>query len=126
MCNVGRRLFCESNVCPNFILEGLYNSIKMMQNLPLPPPQRSPNIGQTLSRSKGAGVPDVTVSESAVDRTVEVGVRERLLSIPNWRGFNNPWMPIDEADVEYSYINLKQNPERYTGYKVHHVPCIML
>lgn len=62
----------------------------------------------------------MAVSESAVDRTVEVGVRERLLSIPNWRGFNNPWMPIDEADVEYSYINLKQNPERYTGYKVHH------
>ena len=68
----------------------------------------------------------MAVSESAVDRTVEVGVRERLLSIPNWRGFNNPWMPIDEADVEYSYINLKQNPERYTGYKVHPVPCIML
>lgn len=97
-----------------------------MQNLPLPPPQQSPNVSQTLSRSKGAGVPDVAVSESAVDRTVEVGVRERLLSIPNWRGFNNPWMPIDEADVEYSYINLKQNPERYTGYKVHPVPCIML
>lgn len=45
-------------------------------------------------------------------------VRERLLSIPDWRGFNNPWMPNDEEAVEYSYINLKKNPERYTGYKV--------
>lgn len=66
----------------------------------------------------GAGTPDVVAAESAVDRTVESGLRERLLSIPDWRGFNNPWMPADEEAVEYSYINLKKNPERYTGYKV--------
>ena len=65
-----------------------------------------------------AGAPDVAVAESAVDRTVEAKMRAALLSIPGWRGFNNPWMPDDEEDVEYSYINLQQNPERYTGYKV--------
>lgn len=63
------------------------------------------------------GAPGVTVSESAVNREVDSNVRERLLSIRDWRGFNNPWMPNDEEAVEYSYINLKENPERYTGYK---------
>ena len=27
-------------------------------------------------------------------------------------------MPVDEEDVEYSYVNLQENAERYTGYKV--------
>ena len=65
-----------------------------------------------------AGTPDVVVAESAVDRTVDAGVRARLHSVADWRGLNNPWMPNDEEDVQYSYINLRQNPERYTGYQV--------
>lgn len=32
-------------------------------------------------------------------------------------------MPLDEEDVDFSYINLQQNPERYTGYKVRALPC---
>lgn len=45
-------------------------------------------------------------------------MRKQLQGIPGWRGMNNPWMPEDDADVEFSYINLLENPERYTGYKV--------
>ena len=75
-------------------------------------------LAEPESRMGFAGTPDVVAAESAVDRTVESGLRERLLSIPDWRGFNNPWMPNDEEAVEYSYINLQKNPERYTGYKV--------
>lgn len=51
-------------------------------------------------------------------RRVDEGTRSRLLNIRGWRGFNNPWMLVDEEDVDFSYINLQQNPERYTGYKV--------
>ena len=47
-------------------------------------------------------------------------MQQRLLSIWGWRGFNNPWMPEADKDVDYSYINLLENPERYTGYKVGH------
>lgn len=54
---------------------------------------------------------------------VDEGTRSRLLNIHGWRGFNNPWMPLDEEDVDFSYINLQQNPERYTGYKVRALPC---
>ena len=53
-----------------------------------------------------------------MDRRVDEEVRARLVSIRGWRGLNNPWMHEDESDVEYSYINLVANPERYTGYKV--------
>ena len=56
--------------------------------------------------------------ESAVRRTVGAGTQERLLNIPSWRGFHNPWMAEDDQDIEFSYINLVDNPERYTGYKV--------
>ena len=45
-------------------------------------------------------------------------MKEQLLNIPGWRGFNNPWMAEDDQDVDFSYINLVDNPERYTGYKV--------
>ena len=38
-------------------------------------------------------------------------------NIAGWRGFNNPWMPEDDGDLEFAYINLLKNPERYTGYK---------
>lgn len=47
-------------------------------------------------------------------------MQQQLLSIRGWRGFNNPWMPEADKDVDYSYINLLDNPERYTGYKVGH------
>lgn len=56
--------------------------------------------------------------ESAVRRTVDVNMQAQLLNIPGWRGFNNPWMAEDDQDVDFSYINLVDNPERYTGYKV--------
>lgn len=56
--------------------------------------------------------------ESAVRRTIGANMQEQLLNIPGWRGFNNPWMAEDDQDVDFSYINLVDNPERYTGYKV--------
>ncbi len=52
-----------------------------------------------------------------MDRSVDADTRARLASIAGWRGFNNPWMPEDDGDLEFSYINLLKNPERYTGYK---------
>ena len=56
--------------------------------------------------------------EFAVDRTMDAAVKQRLVSLPGWRGFDNPWMPEDDTEVDYSYINLAVNPERFTGYKV--------
>lgn len=56
--------------------------------------------------------------ESAVQRTVSADMHQQLLNIPGWRGFNNPWMAEDDQDVDFSYINLVDNPERFTGYKV--------
>lgn len=35
-----------------------------------------------------------------------------------WRGLDNPWMEGGEENETYTYINLLNNPERYTGYKV--------
>ena len=55
-------------------------------------------------------------------RTVCANMKEQLLNIPVWRGFNNPWMAEDDQDVDFSYINLVDNPERYTGYKVLALP----
>ncbi len=67
-------------------------------------------------------VPVGTEAESAVDRTINDSMKTRLLSVRGWSGFHNPWMPQsgDDANVEYSYINLLRNPERYTGYKGEH------
>lgn len=59
-----------------------------------------------------------------MDRSVDASTKEHLVNIRGWRGFNNPWMLEDETDVEFSYINLLMNPERYTGYKVG--PCLSL
>ena len=53
-----------------------------------------------------------------MDRGVEEGVQAQLQSIPAWRGFNNPWLPDEDAGQDFSYINLLANPERYTGYEV--------
>ncbi len=61
-------------------------------------------------------------------RTVGAGMQEQLLNVPSWRGFNNPWMAEDEHDIEFSYINLMDNAERYTGYKVQHscLHCLLM
>lgn len=58
-----------------------------------------------------------------MDRRVDEEVRARLVSIRGWRGLNNPWMHEDEADADFSYINLVANPERYTGYKARARPA---
>lgn len=46
-------------------------------------------------------------------------MKAKLLSVRDWKGYKNPWMP-DDNGVEYSYINLLRNVERYTGYKGEH------
>ena len=56
--------------------------------------------------------------ESAVDRTLSSAAEAQLLAAQGWRGLDNPWLPEADADVDFSYINLLVNPERYTGYTV--------
>ena len=34
--------------------------------------------------------------ESVVRRTIGANMKEQLLNIPSWRGFNNPWMAEDD------------------------------
>lgn len=48
---------------------------------------------------------------------VDEGVRGNLNTIPGWAGLNNPWVPHDAADahLEYIYVDLQRNPEKYTG-----------
>lgn len=58
--------------------------------------------------------------ESNVDRTLAPHVKASLLSVRDWRGYRNPWMPEGDEKVEFSYINLLRNSERYTGYKGEH------
>lgn len=58
-----------------------------------------------------------SASDAAIVTRVDDQTEERLLSIRGWRGFNNPWVALDANAVDYSYINLQQNVERYTGYK---------
>ncbi|CAD7695908.1 unnamed protein product [Ostreobium quekettii] len=62
----------------------------------------------------------VIQNEFQVDKTVDPNVKELLVNLPGWRGFNNPWMAEDEKETEYFYINLLANPERFTGYKGEH------
>lgn len=57
-------------------------------------------------------------AESAVKRESNPATNQQLGQISNWRGFNNPWLPDDDQAVDFSYVNLVENPERYTGYKV--------
>eukprot|EP01026_Neomeris_dumetosa_P062957 TRINITY_DN5970_c0_g2_i1.p1 TRINITY_DN5970_c0_g2~~TRINITY_DN5970_c0_g2_i1.p1 ORF type:complete len:492 (+),score=46.91 TRINITY_DN5970_c0_g2_i1:55-1476(+) len=59
-------------------------------------------------------------AEQAVNRTVASNLRSKLVTLKGWRGFNNPWMWEEENEEEYLYINLLDNPERYTGYKGEH------
>lgn len=63
---------------------------------------------------------DTVQSESHVDRTLQPHVKARLLSVRDWKGYRNPWMPESDEGVDYSYINLLRNDERYTGYKGEH------
>lgn len=53
-----------------------------------------------------------------VNKEVEPSFQAALLNLKGWRGFNNPWMAEGEDNEEYEYINLLENPERYTGYQV--------
>jgi len=56
--------------------------------------------------------------DAGVDRSVEARVESALAQIPSWPGLNNPWVPSDaNDDVEYIYVDLQRNPEKYTGYK---------
>lgn len=57
--------------------------------------------------------------ESDIDRTIQPSIKAKLTSVRDWKGYKNPWMP-DDTGVEYSYINLMRNAERYTGYKGEH------
>ena len=62
-------------------------------------------------------------SKAEEDATVNVSLSEstsrQLLSLPGWKGMDNPWLPDTQHDNEqYSYVNLLLNPERYTGYRV--------
>ena len=57
--------------------------------------------------------------ESDLDRTIQPSIRAKLMSVRDWKGYKNPWMP-DDNGVEYTYINLRRNLERYTGYKGEH------
>ena len=54
-----------------------------------------------------------------VDRSVDPTIRKQLQGIAGWRGMNNPWMPDEDDEAhDFAYINLLENEERYTGYKV--------
>ena len=56
-----------------------------------------------------------------MDVSLSPSTSQQLLSLPGWRGMDNPWLPSsaqDDDHLAYSYVNLLLNPERYTGYKV--------
>jgi hypothetical protein len=56
--------------------------------------------------------------ESTVNRYLSGNTEEELTKLVGWAGLDNPWLPETDSNVEYSYINLQVNPERYTGYSV--------
>jgi len=58
---------------------------------------------------------DKANEESAVNRTISDSTEAQLTALSSWRGLDNPWLPDAEGDVDYLYINLLVNPERYTG-----------
>lgn len=62
---------------------------------------------------------DTVQRESDVDRSLQPGMKSKLISVRDWKGYKNPWMHNDDS-VDYSYINLMANPEKYTGYKGEH------
>lgn len=53
-----------------------------------------------------------------MDKGVGQAMQHQLQQVPAWRSFHNPWLPEDDAEQDFSYINLQANPERYTGYEV--------
>jgi ERO1-like protein alpha len=56
--------------------------------------------------------------ESDVDRAIQDDIKIKLEE-----AYRNPWVPEKEQNgknVEYTYVNLLRNPERYTGYKGEH------
>ena len=53
-----------------------------------------------------------------MDKGVGQAMHQQLQQVPAWRSFHNPWLPEDDAEQDFSYINLQANPERYTGYEV--------
>jgi len=55
--------------------------------------------------------------ESDVDRAIQEDIKVKLEQT-----YRNPWMPEEKnsEEVEYTYVNLLRNPERYTGYKGEH------
>ena len=53
-----------------------------------------------------------------MDRTLSSSAAEQLKAAQSWRGLDNPWLPEADENVQFSYINLLVNPERYTGYTV--------
>ena len=55
--------------------------------------------------------------ESDVDRDIQEEIKIKLEEM-----YRNPWLPEEKSDrnVEYTYVNLLRNPERYTGYKGEH------
>lgn len=80
----------------------------------LPPTPDNPTL-PPLCQLQGAE------ADSQVDRTLQPGVRSALLAVRDWRGYRNPWMPeAGEESVDYTYVNLRRNPERYTGYRGEH------
>ena len=64
--------------------------------------------------------------ESAVNRSIDAQHEEQLRSLRGWKGLDNPWLPAGDADIDFSYINLLANPERYTGYMVSSCPPGMM
>lgn len=84
-------------------------------------PHLSTSIPAHKHRDTDAHAVEQAEGEAAVDRTLVSGAAERLLALQGWKGLDNPWLPELDADVEFSYINLLVNPERYTGYTVR--PC---
>lgn len=108
-------LFCE---CPLWPEDGMCAleacSVCECDDHELPPAwqqEQRDGCGASLARAE---------AESAVNRTLADSTMQRLLHLPAWRGFDNPWLPESDANVEYSYINLLVNPERYTGYAGEH------
>jgi hypothetical protein len=67
---------------------------------------------------------DHVKEESAVNRTLSQTAQAQILTLPGWKGLDNPWLPEADKNVEYSYINLLVNTERYTGYAVR-PPCFV-
>lgn len=105
-------LYCE---CPLWPDDGMCSlrdcSVCECEEQEIPEPWR---------KAEAVEACDSVQHESEVDRTLAPHVKASLLSVRDWRGYKNPWMPEGDDKVEYAYINLLRNSERYTGYKGEH------